>query len=463
MKLSIFSLVFVLIVFLVGCEDTIYNTYETDPRLFNDAFHGHIIGKVKQTKSNARVVVSQVHSVDSTIITSNDGSFIIENLEIGNYDLKIMADNYCTYLRTNVMIEGAGTTYLGEIDLSKVPDLVSSHYPADLDEIVFDNRSSRLSISLIFTRPMDRESVEEAFSTNPPTEGIFYWGQYTEAPSWYYFEDRYNSGGFDPGATITTYSKITSFTYRVAMKDSYVDTTYQVTLATSAKDTAGNVLRFPLEFAFSTIQSSSSINGIQTYPYHGDLDVNLISNAGIQITFPRNMDPVSTEDAITMVPDVDRIYIWPEKNQLTIYSGGPFIAETDYTIDISEVAKDLDGVALGNPFSFSFATESITVENTRPRNAELFVDYTQAQVTMWFNTYMIKSSVENAFSISPHVSGSFSWGSYYSNEKTAITFTPHSTLSANTKYTITVDNTAKDLYGDNLKEPYSFSFITMPE
>ena len=458
MKPLSITLVLLLFLLMAGCEETIYNTYDTDPRLFNDAFHGHIIGKVKQKNSNARVIVSQVHAVDSTVINASDGSFIIENLEIGNYDLKILADNYRTYLRTNVMIEGAGTTYLGEIDLSKVPDLVSSHYPGDLDEIVFDNRSSRLSISMIFTRPMDRESVEDAFSTDPSTEGIFYWGQYSRLPSWNYFEDSYFGGkGFDPGATITTYSKITSFTYRVAMKDSYVDTTYHVTLATSAKDTAGNALRFPLQFSFSTIQSSQSINGIQTYPYHGDLNVSLISRDGIKITFPRNMDPVTTEDAISMTPNVDRQYIWPQRNQLTIYTGGPFLAETEYEINISEFAKDLDGVPLGNPFSFSFETEPILVNYTSPRNGELFVSYDYTPVTVWFNTYMIKSTVESAFTISPNVSGVFKWGTHnYDGDKTAITFEPNSTLSPNTKYTVTLNNTAIDLYGDNLKGPYSF-------
>lgn len=455
------SIIFAFLLFLLtaGCEETIYNTYDTDPRFFNDAFHGNIVGKVRQRNSGARVVVSQVHGVDSTVIGASDGSFIIENLEIGNYDLKIIAKDFRTYLRTNVSIEGAGTTYLGEIDLSKVPDLVSSYYPRDLDEIVFDNRSSRLSISMIFTRPMDRKSVEEAFSTDPPTEGIFYWGQYSQAPSWRYFVDvSFGGAGFDPGATITTYSKITSFTYRVSMKDSYVDTTYNVTLATSAKDTAGNALRFPLEFSFSTIQSSKSINGIQTYPYHGDLNVRLISRDGIKIIFPRNMDPVTTEAVISMTPNVDRQYIWPQYNQLTIYTGGPFIADTEYEINISEFAEDLDGIHLGNPFSFSFETEPISVNRTNPRNGELFVSYDYRPITIWFNTYMIKSTVENAFTISPDISGNFKWGTYNYDDKTAITFEPNGSLQINTKYTVTLNNTATDLYGDNLKGPYSFSF-----
>ena len=463
MKLPVF-IILSLFIFFSACDENIYNTYNTDPRLYNDAFHGHIVGKVKQKDSKAKVIVSRVDKIDSTEIDPADGSFIIENLEIGNYDLTIRAENYRVYLHSNVKVEGAGTTYLGEIDLSKTPDLVASYYPADLDEIVYSNRSSRLSISIMFTRPMDRESVEEAFSTDPPSQGIFYWGQYSEAPSYIYYEDAWKNGGFDPGATITTYSKITSFTYRMAQKDSWVDTTYHVTLATSAKDTSGNHLRFPLTFSFSTIQSETSLNGIQTFPYHGDVDVDLISSNGITISFPRNMDPVSTEAAITMTPDADRIYIWPSKNQLIIYSGGPFYADSQYEITIDSTAEDLDGIRLGQPFSFSFHTAPIGLESTYPRNGELFVNNTDPFITMWFNTYMIKSTVQNAFSISPAVSGSFKWGTKYSdNDKTAITFLPAGSLAANTKYTVTINNTAEDLYGAHMNEAYSFSFITRPE
>lgn len=449
---------------LMGCEENI-NIYNTSNNGFsNDALHGNIVGKVVQESSEAKIIVSQEIPVDSTTIDPDDGSFRIENLPIGNYDLSITAENYRIYTRSNVMIQGGGTTYVGELDLSTVPNLVASHYPEDLEEIVYNNRFSRLTISMTFTRPMDRESVEAAFSTEPLTEGIFYWGTYTTAPSWIYFEEMFiGDAGFDPGATITTYSKITSFTYRIAQKDSYTDTTYHVTLERSASDTAGNHLRFPLEFSFSTIQSSSTINGIQTNPYHGDVDVDLISYSGIQITFPLNMNQAATENAITMTPDVDRIYLWPERNQLTIYTGGAFLADTTYTIEIDSTTEDLDGIPLGYPFSFSFSTASVGMKSTHPRNGQLFVEL-RPYITMWFNTYMVKSTVQNAFSISPQVSGSFSWGNGYStSDKTAITFTPSSNLATNTKYTVTVETDAEDLFGSKLKESYTFSFVTMPE
>jgi hypothetical protein len=342
-----------------------------------------------------------------------------------------------------------------------VPDLVASHYPEDKDEIVFNNRFSRLTISMTFTQPMDRESVEKAFSTDPPTEGVFYWGQYSFAPSWNYFYDgkEYASGGFDQSATITTYSKITSFSYRVAQKDSYTDTTYNVTLSTEAQDTAGNYLRFPLEFSFSTVQSSSTLNGIQTYPYHGDIYVDLISNSGINITFPRNMDQSSTENAVSITPGSDPIFIWPQRNELTIYTGGAFRADTTYVITIDSTAKDLDDVKMGDIFSFSFSTTSVGLSYTYPNNGELFVA-PSTSIRLTFNTYMVKSSVQTAFNISPNISGSLNW---YYDSKTVLEFAPSGSLKPNTKYTVTIGNGAEDIFGTHMKEPYVFSFITRPD
>lgn len=442
---------------MINCEEN--NYYEADPRLFNDAMHGNIVGKVQQNYSNAKVVVSQVHPLDSSVISSSDGSFAVNNLPIGNYDVSIEADKFRIYKLCNVMVQGAGNTYIGEIDLSTVPDMISSHYPEDLAEIVYNNRYSRLTVSIIFTQPMNRESVENAFSTNPPTEGIFHWGQYSQAPSRTYYTDKAENWGYDESATITTYSKITAFSYQIAQKDCYTDTTYTIRISTVAMDTAGNHLRFPLEFSFSTIQSSSTQNGIITYPSHGDIDVDLISDNGIQITFPRNMEQGSTEKALIISPVSDNIYIWPGKNQLTVYTGGVFRADTEYSIKIDSTAEDLDGIKLGHPFLFSFKTAPVSLSSTSPRNGELFVLPT-APIYLYFNTYMQKSSVQNAISITPFIGGTLDWNY---GSKTTLKFTPSSGFHYNTKYTVVIGTQAKDIFGTLIKEPYTFSFIIRPE
>ncbi len=454
-------LLFCIFLFIFTCEENTTIYQQQDPRYFNDAFHGNIVGLVKQKDSAAKVRVNQEQPIQEVAIDEDDGSFRLENLEIGNYDLVIEAENLRTYNHSNVMVYGGGTTYLGKIDLSKVPDLVSYHYPEDKDEIVFDRRYERLTISIAFTQPMDRQSVEDAFSTDPPSEGIFYWGQYTSQPRYIYY-NTYSDPGFDEKATITTYSKVTSVIYSMSQKDSYTDTSYTVNLSTAAKDTAGNHLRFPLDFTFSTVQSSQTLRGIQTRPYHGDVDVALVQTGGIQITFPRNMDQQSTESLTQLTPQMEHQFIWPEKNRMIIYTGGPLLADTTFTIRINKNAKDLDGIELGENFEFSFRTQQVMVSNTNPNNGELFVA-PQQEIRLYFNTYMSKSSVENAFSITPFIPGYFSWdtGSYYN--KQMIIFYPNQNFQNNTKYTVTISRKAKDLFGSGLGSPYVFSFITRPE
>ena len=77
-------------------------------------------------------------------------------------------------------------------------------------------------------------------------------------------------------------------------------------------------------------------------------------------------------------------------------------------------------------------------------------------ITLDFDIPMNKTSVQNAFSISPSVSGSFSWED---NDK-HLTFKPDSKLIPNTDYTISIDTTAKTLFDINLNNKYNIFFKT---
>ncbi len=469
MKNHFLTFIIVSSAFLFSCTEKI--VYEDGNP---NSTAGSIVGIVLQNESNAKIVVRQEVPVDSTFIDPSDGSFRIESLPIGNYDLYVKAEYYGTYRIHNVLVNASGITYVGEILLSEVPDLVSSYYPQDKSEIVFDRRWSQLSISFHFTEPMDRESVEEAFSTNPPCEGVYYWGEYMEDVTPRYFWDERNYLAIndysyvlspDQGATITTYSQVEAFTFRMARKDCYTDTTYTVTLSTAAKDTAGNCLEFPVVFRFSTIQSALSLNTIMTKPEHGDIFVDPLENASIYMSFPKRMDQSSVENALTISPSMDAIFLWSEPNKLRIYSGGPLKTETLYEIHLAETALDLDGVPLGEPFDFSFETAPIEITSTYPQIGEIFVSRDN-EITIYFNTYMVLSSVRNAFTIEPHIGGTLKRGTKYSNDnepKNAITFIPSSNYATNTKYTVTINTTAYDLHLTNLNEAYTFSFVTEPE
>jgi hypothetical protein len=453
---------------LVGCKEkeTIIEYRDSNSQSLAkvaDSFHGHIVGKIKQLQSNAVVIASQVAPVESTSVNLNDGSFALQNLQMGNYDLTIRADNFRIYQQSNVMVQGGGINYIGEIDLSTIPDLVTSVYPENKSEIVYDWRYGRISISILFTHPMDRASVEKAFSTYPLSTGIFYWGMYAQSPRNTLYAATSEKAGYDAGAVITTFSKITSLTYSMSQSSTMVDTMYTITLSTEAKDTSGNNLRFPLISTFRTVQSYITYSGIQTDPVNRDNNVAPMNYGGITVTFPRRMDPASTEAATTITPSMNQIFLWPSENVMTIYTGGPYLSDTTITVTISESAKDKDGTPLSKPFSFWFRTAPLQVVSTTPANAQLYV-VTDQYITVNFNSYVNKASFQTAFSITPSLSGSFVYGSgyYSSTNPDQITFIPSSAFQPNTKYTISILSSVEDLYGVSMKNPFTFSFVTRP-
>jgi hypothetical protein len=446
---------------LVSCKETIIEP-QVPKEFTNDLLHGDLVGRVLQKTAGAKVFVAQVVVIDSQAVNPLDGSFAFHELRVGNYDVTIRTDSYRIYENANVQIQSGGVTYMGDINLSTVPDLVNQFYPEDNGEIVFDWRYGRIAISVLFSHPMDRASVESAFSTVPPSDGVFIWGNYTTSPLRTLYASLSDPGLFSPGATITTFSKITSMTYSMSQKDSYVDTGYTVTIATGAHDTSGVHMRFPLSFHFRTVQSYVTIDGIQTSPVYGDVNVDPVSNAGILVTFPRRMDQASTEAATTVTPPMNRVFLWPAGNQMKIYTGGPFLSDTTITVSIAGAARDKDGVPMGQDFQFWFRTAPLGVSYTYPSNAQLYVSPDQP-IGLSFNSYVLLSSIQSSFTISPYVAGTFSFSgtSPYVNPAYVI-FTPSTWLQPNTKYTVSLSTGVLDMYGVPMKIPYTFSFVTRP-
>ncbi len=75
-------------------------------------------------------------------------------------------------------------------------------------------------------------------------------------------------------------------------------------------------------------------------------------------------------------------------------------------------------------------------------------------ITITFSEPMNQTSVEEAFSISGNVTGTFTW------EGWNLTFTPDA-LEYQTYYLVVISTDAKDLWDNNLPEPVSFSFTTV--
>ena len=99
-----------------------------------------------------------------------------------------------------------------------------------------------------------------------------------------------------------------------------------------------------------------------------------------------------------------------------------------------------------------------TVTATNPPDGTTDVALNQP-IAVTFSKAMNQAATEGAFSADPSIDCAFSWNLV----STTLTCTPTSNLSANAAYSITVDTGAEDTQGNNLQEPFSFSFTTGEE
>jgi hypothetical protein len=109
-----------------------------------------------------------------------------------------------------------------------------------------------------------------------------------------------------------------------------------------------------------------------------------------------------------------------------------------YILDISQVADNTPP----------------TIKSHIPANSATQID-PETAIEIEFSENMIHNSAEVAFSILPSVTGDFRW-----NRNTMI-FTPDSSLTGGTDYTITIDIFAKDTADIALADTYSWQFTTV--
>ena len=96
---------------------------------------------------------------------------------------------------------------------------------------------------------------------------------------------------------------------------------------------------------------------------------------------------------------------------------------------------------------------SPTITGVLPQNGASGVPV-DTSISITFSEAMDRSSVERAFFISPKVKGSFTWAD------NTLVFTPEKKLKPGTTYRVAVSGSARELTGNALAQPYTWSFTT---
>lgn len=197
----------------------------------------------------------------------------------------------------------------------------------------------------------------------------------------------------------------------------------------------------------------------------------------ITISFLRPMDTAYVRSTFSISPYVAGVISWSAANTVLTYTPiVPMPFQTEVTVGLGIVARTPPALvfvdngtvsysALSAPYRFSFTTENLPpyVTLTQPKQNDTAFSVTK-QIAMRFSDVMDTSITRKAFSITPAVEGVFSWTSGGQN----LFFTPLKSLPYSTNFIVTIDSTAKSLYGGRLdqnqdtisNDVYTLSFRT---
>lgn len=248
---------------------------------------------------------------------------------------------------------------------------------------------------------------------------------------------------------------------------------YTVVVTTGAKDLAGNALTNNASWTFTTIDTPDTTAPTVTLKVPAAGATGVAFNTIVTATFSEDMDP-STLDGTTftlnagVTPIVGTVTysVGARTATFTPTSPATLAASTLYTATITSGAEDLAANNAVANTSWTFTT-SAAPDITRP-TITLKVPAAN-DVNVALNTKMVVTFSENMDPLTidvnsvllqgPGASAVIGTVSYASGAKTA-TFTPTATLDANTLYTATVTNSARDLAGNSLLKNTVWTFTT---
>ncbi len=188
------------------------------------------------------------------------------------------------------------------------------------------------------------------------------------------------------------------------------------------------------------------------------------TNREIAVVFSKDMDPNSINTSTFLVPGVVGTVTYDATNRIAAFkSSTNYAANTAYFASITVGAKDTSGAPLAAPFNFSFVTRA-TADNSAPYVAAVNLAVGATCVPLSQKIDVTFDEQMNSLTINPstfHINGVTGAVTYDVLTQTA-TFTPSTSLAANTTYTITVTTGAQDMGGMPLTPQFVRTFTTGP-
>ncbi|MFZ2960909.1 MAG: Ig-like domain-containing protein, partial [Candidatus Ozemobacteraceae bacterium] len=264
-------------------------------------------------------------------------------------------------------------------------------------------------------------------------------------------------GGTPTSGTVTYVGKIAKFVPESLLA---FNATYTATIATGAKDLAGNKLATKYEWTFTTVAAPAVTS---TDPASGATEVAL--NKKIATTFSKGMDPstiTNTTFTVTGPGGTSASGTVTYSGLVATFTPTSLLAlNATYTVTIATGAKDLAGNALTAKYTWTFRTGAApTVLSVYPASNTQNIGVKET-IGGTFSKAMDPSTISSSTFMVTKVDGTPVLGSVTYNLITRIaSFTPSTDLAEVTTYTATIATGAKDLSGNALATATVWTFRT---
>ncbi|MGD2207227.1 MAG: Ig-like domain-containing protein, partial [Anaerolineae bacterium] len=257
-------------------------------------------------------------------------------------------------------------------------------------------------IELTFDQPMERSSVEAAFTISPTVDGAFTWSDertVSFAPA----------GGLQRGVR------------------------YMVTVDDMAENVEGKPLAEPVRFQFSTV-GYLAVSEVMPAPSSDELNpdttVTVVFNRPV-VPLTAIQDQAELPQPLTFVPPVRGEGEWLNTAIYLFRPDEGFLPATEYKARVAAGLTDTSGGVLEEDFTWTFTTFRPAVLTVQPSRGIQYVGPSDV-ISTTFNQPMDHDSVEARFSLEVDgepVEGAFRWsGGKTPTAEETMTFVPDAPL-----------------------------------
>ena len=237
-------------------------------------------------------------------------------------------------------------------------------------------------ICITFDQPMDRASVESAFSISPPVAGKFAWS-----------DDR--TLAFNADTSLARGAR------------------YRVSVAATARNTEGKLLEEPVAFDLKTI---GFLTVSQVQPSAGSVEVS--PDSTVTVVFNRPVVPLTAisrqselPQPLTFTPAVPGSGEWVNTSIYVFRPEEGFQGSTEYTARVAAGLNDTTGGIMTEDFTWTFTTIRPAIWSVKPERDFQYVA-PSAAISVTFNQPMDHASVQEHLSLDcggQAVAGTFRW------------------------------------------------------